>query len=225
MSDAQVQVVVIAKAPAPGKVKTRLCPPLTWEEAADVARAALMDTLDAVLATPAAARTVVLDGKAGRWLPADVNVIPQRSGPFGDRLAGAIEDAYAALPVPVLLVGMDTPQLQPDHLDEAANALLADGTDAVLGLAEDGGFWIIGSRRPVPGMFTDVPMSTALTGTRQRARLGSLGLRCTELTRLRDVDVLGDALAVARDAPRTRFAATLGSCLKPRGMRETVSVD
>jgi hypothetical protein len=202
----------MAKAPHPGQVKTRLCPPLSHAGAAAVARAALMDTLDSVLGAGPLRATVVLDGEAGSWLRPGVHVIPQRSGPFADRLEGALEDAFVALPAPILLVGMDTPQMTPGHLTNAAEALLESDNDAILGRAHDGGFWIIGTGQPVAGLCHGVPMSTATTGERQLARLRSLGLRCREVDQLRDVDVMEDALAVAALAPRSRFAAVLRSC-------------
>lgn len=208
----EAQVLVLAKAPRPGQVKTRLCPPLSHASAAAVARAALMDTLDSVVAAAPSRATVVLDGEVGSWLRSGVHVLPQRSGSLGDRLEGAIEDAFAAFPAPILLVGMDTPQLAPDHLTTAAETLLMGDTETILGRADDGGFWIIGIRRPVAGMCRGVPMSTEATGRYQLARLSALGLRCREVNSLRDVDVLEDAVAVAAAAPQSRFAAVLRSC-------------
>jgi glycosyltransferase A (GT-A) superfamily protein (DUF2064 family) len=179
-----------------------------------------MDTLDSVVAARPSRVTVVLDGATGSWLRPGVHVIPQRSGPFADRLEGAIEDAFAAFPTPILLIGMDTPQMTPDHLTTAAEALLRGDTDSILGRADDGGFWIIGTRQPVSGLCNNVPMSTATTGTCQLAQLSALGLRCSEVNSLRDVDVMEDALAVAAAVPRSRFAAVLRSC----GVKVPVSV-
>jgi rSAM/selenodomain-associated transferase 1 len=223
-SDMKVQVVVLAKAPRPGHVKTRLCPPLSHADAAVLARAALMDTLDSVVAASPDRATVALDGEVGSWLRPGVHVIPQRSGPFADRLEGAIEDAFAAFPVPILLVGMDTPQMAPGHLTTAAETLLNGDTDAVLGRADDGGFWIIGIRQPVAGLCDGVPMSTATTARHQLARLCALGLQCSEVDSLRDVDVIEDALAVAAVAPRTRFAAVLRSTVGSPDLKVPVDV-
>jgi hypothetical protein len=209
----EAQVLVMAKSPRPGHVKTRLCPPLTHATAAAVARAALIDTLDSVVAARPSRATVVLDGAVGSWLRSGVHVIPQRSGPFADRLEGAIEDAFAAFPAPILLIGMDTPQLAPDHLTTAAATLLKGDTDSILGRADDGGFWIIGIQQPVAGLCKGVPMSTATTGTHQLDQLSALGLRCSEVNSLRDVDVMEDALAVAAIAPRSRFATVLRSAV------------
>ena len=196
------QLVVLAKEPLPGRAKTRLSPPLTPAQCADVARACLLDTLAAVAATPVAARTVVLDGSPAGWLPAGPDVLPQRSGDLGARLDGAFADTWAARPLPLLLVGMDTPQATPALLTSAVEALLSPGTDAVLGLAADGGWWALGLRRPVPGAFDGVPMSTDRAGAVQRERLAALGLRTSDLPELRDVDTVEDLTAVAAAVPR-----------------------
>jgi hypothetical protein len=198
-------LLVIAKAPVAGRAKTRLCPPLSPSQAAEVAEAALRDTLAAVLRTPAARRVLVLDGPPGSWLPAGFEVIPQRPVGFAERLAGAFEDVGE----PAFLIGMDTPQLTPAMLDSALGALSAPATDAALGLCEDGGYWGIGLRRPDPRVFSGVRMSTARTGEHQRLRLEELGLRTHALPVLRDVDCHADALAVAEQAPASRFAHAL----------------
>lgn len=202
----RAQLLVLAKEPLPGRVKTRLTPALTPESAALLARAALLDTLDAVAAVPVLRSTVVLDGSPDGWLPAGHAVLPQRPGGLGARLAGAFADAATALPVPLLLLGMDTPQVTPGLLRSALAALLRPGTDAVLGHAEDGGWWALGLRRPVPGLFDGVPMSTATTGAAQRARLDALGLAVADLPTLRDVDTVHDLHPVAAlQPPRARL--------------------
>jgi rSAM/selenodomain-associated transferase 1 len=201
-------LLVIAKAPEPGRSKTRLCPPCTPEEAAFLAEAALADTLAAAAAAPVHARRVlVLDGDPGTWLPAGWDVMPQRGEGLDERLANAFADAGG----PALLVGMDTPQVTPSMLTRSLATLLAPGVDAVLGPAPDGGFWSVGLRRPDPKVFVGVPMSAGGTLEAQRRRLRALGLRRRELLALRDVDTFTDAVAVAGDAPGTRFAAALAS--------------
>ena len=202
----QVHLLVLAKAPVAGRVKTRLCPPFTPAEAAQLAEAALRDTLAAVADTPAAARTVVLDGDPGDWLPPSSTVLPQRGGGLDERLAAAFDDAWALRPAPLLLVGMDTPQLTPALLTAAARALLADGTDAVLGPAADGGWWALGLRRPDASLLLGVPMSTDGTGAAQQARLAGAGLRVALLPVLTDVDDAEDAATVAAQCPASGFA-------------------
>ncbi|GAA1722142.1 DUF2064 domain-containing protein [Isoptericola hypogeus] len=204
-------VVVLAKAPAPGRVKTRLTPRLSPTAAADVAAAALGDTLDAVATLPCR-RVLVLDGDPGGWVPAGFDVLPQRTGGLDRRLAGAFEDVFGRYPGPVLLVGMDTPQLGPEL---AAVDLF--GHDAVLGLAEDGGFWAVGLRAPDPDLFLGVPMSEATTGAQQLARLLDRGLDVGMLPTLRDVDGPDDAEAVARQAPASRFALRWRALASSRG--------
>jgi rSAM/selenodomain-associated transferase 1 len=198
-------LLVIAKEPVPGRAKTRLSPPLSLEEAAALASAALEDTLAAVAAVPARRRIVVLDGSPGPWLPCGLEVVAQR----GDGLAERLGAAFADVGEPALLIGMDTPQLTPELLGQALGRLTAADVDAVLGEAPDGGYWAIGLRDADPAAFAGVAMSVPTTAAAQRARLEALGLRVGELPALRDVDTYADALAVAGLAPGTRFAAAL----------------
>ncbi|AIV35232.1 TIGR04282 family arsenosugar biosynthesis glycosyltransferase [Streptomyces sp. CCM_MD2014] len=205
-------LLVIAKEPRPGRVKTRLTPPFTPVEAAALAEAALADTLAAVAATPARRRVLVLDGAPGPWLPPGFDVVPQCPGGLDERLA----DAFAGCAGPALLIGMDTPQVTPDLLD-----VDLDDHDACFGPAEDGGFWALGLARPEPALLRGVPMSTPVTGAVQRGRLLAAGLRVRDLPRLRDVDTAADARAVAALAPHGRFAARLAACT-PAAARRAV---
>jgi len=194
-------LIVIAKAPVAGRVKTRLCPPCTPVQAAQLAAAALQDTLDAATRATRAGRFVIaLDGRPGEWLPDGFEVIAQR----GDGLAERLAAAFADVGEPAFLVGMDTPQLTPELLDAGLDAV-ADG-DCAFGAALDGGYWGIGLHTPDPAVFAGVPMSTVRTGAAQRARMGLLGLHPRILAPLTDVDTFEDALAVAAEAPGTRFA-------------------
>jgi uncharacterized protein len=206
MSGVGPTLLVIAKSPAPGRVKTRLTPPCSPRQAAQLAGAALSDTLAAASRTRRAARRVlVLDGAPGAWLPRDIEVVPQR----GDGLAARLAAAFQAAGGPAFLVGMDTPQVTPELLDAGLRAL--EHADASFGAAFDGGYWGIGLRSPDPEAFRDIPMSSPATGAFQRARLTALGLTTTLLPPLRDVDTIADAHAVAATAPDTRFAATLAA--------------
>lgn len=200
-------VLVMAKSPVAGRVKTRLCPPCTPHEAAALAEAALADTLDAVAASGAERRIVALDGAAGPWLPPGFEVVPQVDGPFDRRLAAA----WAAAGGPGVQIGMDTPQLTAALLDDALGAL--DTTGAALGLAADGGWWAIGLRRPDARVFHDIPTSTSGTGEAQLARLIRLGLQVTALPMLVDLDTIADLQAVTASGTAIRTAAlarTLG---------------
>ncbi|MGW2565202.1 TIGR04282 family arsenosugar biosynthesis glycosyltransferase [Streptomyces sp. NPDC001537] len=191
-------LLVIAKEPRPGRVKTRLTPPFTPREAAALAEAALADTLDTVARTPADRRVLVLEGEPGPWLPPGFELVRQCPGGLDERLAAA----FAHCTGPALLIGMDTPQVTPELL----TVDFAD-CDAYFGPAEDGGFWALGLADPDPSLLLGVPMSTPRTGAVQRARLA--GLRVRDLPRLRDVDTAYDAELVARTTPTGRFATRL----------------
>lgn len=199
------RIVVLAKEPRCGRVKTRLCPPLTHLEAAELAEASLTTTLQAVAATGRPAPLVALDGRPGVWLPEGFDVVAQRGDSHDERIAHAFVDAGT----PAFLIGMDSPQVTPELLEHALDRLAEPRTDAVLGLAEDGGWWGMGTVVADPAIVVGVPMSRADTGERQLQRLRSLGLRTRLLPTLRDVDLIDDARAVARMIPGSAFARTL----------------
>jgi uncharacterized protein len=201
-------LLVIAKEPVPGRVKTRLTPPCTPEQAAAIALASIAGTLAAVQAVERDARRVlVLDGEPGTWVPEGFEIVPQRGDGLAERLAAAFEDAGG----PAFLVGMDTPQVTPALL--AAGLDAACERDAAFGAALDGGYWGIGLREPDARVFDGVPMSACNTGAVQRARLAILGLRTTDLPPLRDIDTIDDARAVALEDPDGRFAEALAAAL------------
>jgi glycosyltransferase A (GT-A) superfamily protein (DUF2064 family) len=195
------QLLVIAKAPVPGTVKTRLCPPCTPRQAADIAAAALSDTLAAVAGTPAVRHTIILSGRYRA--PAGLRTVPQRGEGLAHRLANGYADT--ALPrVASLLVGMDTPQLTPALLTGVAGGL-ADA-DAVLGPAADGGWWALALRDPYHAdALRGVPMSAPDTAQWTVDALRGRGLRVGYGPVLRDVDTAADALAVAATCPSGAF--------------------
>ena len=224
-SATRVRLLVMAKSPVAGRVKTRLCPPFSLVQAAELAAAAIADTLAAaVAAVPMAARhgfilepILVLDGRPQGWLPqllqdtigrpVRLRVFPQRGDGLDDRLAAAFDDAAGELPA--VLIGMDTPQVTAGILVDAITELMRPGCEAVLGHADDGGWWLLGLRRADPALLQGVPMSTSTTGIAQQARLQASGLRVSLLRRLRDVDTVEDAERVAAQAPDSRFACRL----------------
>jgi len=197
-------LIVIAKVPVAGRVKTRLVPALTAEQAAKVAGAALADTLAAVQATPARQRLLAFDGDDAGWLPAGWRFCRQPDGGLDRRLASAFD---AAGPGPALLVGMDTPQVRSAQLA----AFDHEHYDACLGLAPDGGYWAIGFRdtRLATPAILGISMSTAHTGADQLRRMKRLGLRVQFLDELRDVDTIADACEVAALIPDSAFTAAL----------------
>ena len=200
-----VTLAVMAKEPVAGRSKTRLTPPCTPGEAAQLAEAALADTLEAVTGTRAVRHVLVLDGEPGAWVPGDVEVVAQATGPLARRVA----TAFDGLGGPTLMIGADTPQLTVERLDAALGTLASPDVDAVIGQATDGGYWAIGMARPVAAAFEGVPMSTSHTGRVQRTRLRQCGLRVVDLGQERDVDTITDARAVATAHPGSRFARLL----------------
>lgn len=212
-SEPEAQLVVMAKAPIPGRVKTRLCPPCSATEAAALAAAALADTLAAVRATPVARRVLVLDGDpadCGELDLTGLEILPQRGEGLAVRLVNAFADSMAGphRQRPTLLVGMDTPQLDPVLLGAALGELVRVG--AVFGRATDGGWWALGVTDPeLPSVLARIPMSRDDTGALTAAALAAKNIRWAELSELTDVDTFDDACAVAAAAPDGRFAAAL----------------
>ena len=218
-------LLVVAKAPVAGVAKTRLCPPATLGQAAEIAAAALLDTIDAVVATPATIPVLALTGDlaraaGGRRIERALRgwtVLPQRGDSFADRLAAAHADVAARFPArAVLQIGMDTPQLNLTLLSGGLRRL-ARGAEALLGPAVDGGWWALGLRDPTDAQaLRAVPTSRADTGERTREALCERGLRVGTLPLLSDVDTMADAVAVAaRTAGRFAAAVHAVAALPP----------
>jgi glycosyltransferase A (GT-A) superfamily protein (DUF2064 family) len=212
MSLLPVTLLVVAKAPEPGRAKTRLAATVGDRVAAEIAAAALLDTLDAVAAAPVAARVVALTGEleaaAGaadiRRRLESFTVIGQRGDDFADRLANAHADAADGRPV--LQIGMDTPQVNAELLAACGRRLLQ--APAVLGLARDGGWWVLGVQTAATAeCLRSVPMSQPDTGELTLKALRDNGIDVTLVELLTDFDVVDDVDAV-REAcdPASRFA-------------------
>lgn len=210
------QVLVLAKAPQPGQVKTRLCPPCTPEQAAAVARAALHDTLDAVDGIPAglvARRSLVLASDVSPvdcgWWPRDGwDLYRQRGATLGERISSAFIDTAIAGRSSVL-IGMDTPQVTGALLAQCLHQLTR--ADAVLGPAVDGGWWLLGLRDPSRAtVLRPVPTSRPDTGARTRLALSRAGLSVATAPVLCDVDTAADAWQVAALCrAESRFATSV----------------
>jgi glycosyltransferase A (GT-A) superfamily protein (DUF2064 family) len=209
-----VTVLVVAKAPVPGQAKTRLAVSVGFVMAAVIAAAALLDTLDAALETPVAARVVALTGGLDdvhnsavlRAKLARFTVIDQRGDSFAERLAHAHADAAAVTgDQPIVQIGMDTPQVTADLLTRCARTLI--GADAVLGPARDGGWWLLGVRTAaMADCLIDVPMSREYTGELTRKALQDRGIDVAIVDELADVDTAADVESVRRScSPGSRF--------------------
>lgn len=222
------QVLVLAKAPRPGYVKTRLCPPCTPHQAAVVALAALSDTLDAVDAAPrelVGRRTLVLDGgledlvadatvDGGWWPRAGWEVCGQRGTSLAERIGHAFVDT-AAGGLPSVLIGMDTPQVTGALLAQCLEKLA--GTEALLGPAADGGWWLLGLRDPSQApVVAAVPTSRPDTGALTHEALSGAGLRVATAPVLHDFDTARDAWRVAEECrASSRFVAAVARHVPP----------
>ena len=197
-------VAVIAKECLPGRVKTRMSPPLSPDGAAALAQLSLSRTLDTVRRLPARNRVLVMDGTPAAADAEGFAVVQQATGGLDERLA-AICDAATG---PLLIIGMDTPQFSADHVAPLLHdwSTGAPGHDAWIGPATDGGFWALALRRPDGALIRGVPMSTDTTGARQLARLLADGLSVGTLAELADMDHFNDALEIASAMPGTDFA-------------------
>lgn len=208
-----MRVLVAAKAPVSGLVKTRLGSVIGPDAAAAVAAAALLDTIEVASSAvgpvrchlslagdlSSAVRGAEITGALAGW-----TVTAQRGEGLAARLAAAHLDAG---PGPVAQIGMDTPQVTASDLADVFADLV--GVDAVLGAAGDGGWWVLARYDPNPAqVLAEVAMSTPTTYADTWAALESRGQRMAATRQLRDVDTIDDAEAVARAAPATRFAQT-----------------
>ncbi len=208
-------LVIFAKAPIAGQVKTRLCPPLTPDEAASLHGSFVLDALehsktaiakhrlplDRYLACAPSARHVFFQILGERH---GVMLLDQVGEDLGSRMTHAFSTMFSSGYENALLVGTDIPSL-PLNTYRDALALLGDH-DLVLGPSRDGGYYLIGLKRPVPELFADIPWSTdrVLDLTRQKAE--RLGLKTGLLTVQRDIDTIDDLFALVNEAGIEREA-------------------
>jgi len=196
-------LIVFAKAPRPGLVKTRMSPPLSPEQAADLYGHLLDDVLEATeqIAADTDLRPVVAVHPAEACaelalrMPSSFSAIVQRGPGLSERMAWAVDEAAAGGAQRILLRGSDSPLLGRDSVEAALRAL--DDHDLVVLPDRDGGYGLIGLRRPVAGLF-DHPMSTATVLDETLANAHRMGLRCQTLEPGFDLDTVGDFARLER---------------------------
>lgn len=204
-------LIVFAREPVPGRVKTRLIPALGPEGAARLYRALLHLALEAAAGVPGVGRELwcvgappdhgVCSGLAERY---GLELRHQPAGDLGERMGTALAEALTHSERAVL-IGSDCPEYTPAYLTSAFAAL--DGEDVVLGPAADGGYVLIGLRRPAPALFADMPWGTGLVLKRTRTALLGLGWPWAELPTLRDLDEPEDLRAFPDLADAARASA------------------
>ena len=192
-------LVVVAKAPVPGQVKTRLIPHLTSEEAADLYRCFLEDRIIAmnslkgvdlaVAYTPADARNMFTAFSRNEF-----SLFSQKGQDLGERLNRIFEEKLADGYDAVSIIDSDSPDLPASTVQESFNRLLTNQTDVVFGPCHDGGYYLVGMRKPHPQLFCDIPWSTetVLANTLETAE--KIGVKTTLLPRWNDLDTFEDLI-------------------------------
>ncbi|MDE0144726.1 MAG: TIGR04282 family arsenosugar biosynthesis glycosyltransferase [Nitrospira sp.] len=192
-------IIIFAKAPVPGEVKTRMCPPLTPDEAASLHGSLVMDAVertrslrrfDIFLACSPSMDHPFFQTLAARHR---IRLYDQVGADLGQRMDHALTTAFNRGYAHALLVGTDVPNLAARHY-ERANALLQT-TDVVLGPTADGGYYLVGAKHPVPALFADIPWSTSEVLAQSRARADRAGLVVGLLDPERDLDTFDDVQA------------------------------
>ncbi len=198
-------LAIFAKAPVPGEVKTRLCPPLTPDEAATLHGSFVLDMLersttavtklklplDRYLACAPSSALVFFKIMEERQ---HVKLIDQIGDDLGARMSHTFETLFARGYSQVLIVGTDVPTLPLDHYKQAL--ALLETNDLVVGPALDGGYYLIGLKRLVPDLFVGIPWSTEKVLETTQGNATTLGLKTALLPPWRDVDTIADLQAL-----------------------------
>ncbi len=193
---APVAVAIMAKVPRPGEVKTRLCPPLTAEQAAELYRCFLADKITQVRTLRGARPVIAFSPDDARptfqALAPGFELVPQRGPDLGSRLLNILQAFLGDETPAALAIDSDTPTLPTEFLQDGVDRLAGGDVDVVLGPTEDGGYYLIGVRRPHPELFHGIAWSTAsvLHDTLVRAQAAGLATVC--LTPWFDVDTPAD---------------------------------
>jgi len=203
----QRMLLVVAKRPAAGQTKTRLCPPLTGAAAAALYTCFLRDTLDVMRQVPDVGRGIAYLPEAARdyfaILAPDMQLSLQQGADLGQRLDHLLSAALEAGASQAVVMDSDSPTLPADYLMQAF-AALSGPNDVVLGPCEDGGYYLIGLKRPQPRLLRDVQMSTPYVVRDTLALAEQLGLQVALLPTWYDVDTVAELdrlRAELRDAP------------------------
>jgi len=218
-------LIVMAKEPSPGGTKTRLSPPLTAREAADLYRCFLLDTLD-LMRRVASAQPVIAYAPpeaepAFRDLaPPGFELIPQVGPDLGDRLDRVVADCLRKGYRRAVIVASDSPTIPLATLEQAFAELDDAAVDVVLGPCDDGGYYLVGLKRRCPALFRGIVMSTATVLEETLARAEQQGLRVACLPPWYDVDTFDDLARLKRElcatpehpAQRTRAFLVDGKC-------------
>ena len=213
----QTAVVIMAKMPQAGAVKTRLCPPLPPQTAAVLYRAFLLDKIAQVRRLEQANPTIAYTPEESRdffaALAPDFTLIPQQGADLGERLANSFAQCFAAGYTGVLAIDSDTPTLPTDFLQQAVHLIATPQTEVVIGPTEDGGYYLIGLRALHRELFADMAWSTAAVVPQTRQRAAAKGLQIAWLPPWFDIDTV-------EDLQRLRAMLTQTTATEPRHTRQ-----
>lgn len=219
-------LIIFAKRPVPGRVKTRLSPPLSPEEAVELYRCMLEDILAKVAALAGVDNHVYYepDGEAAAFFAETapgMACLPQDGEDLGARMANAFDELLAAGYERVAIIGSDLPDLPPPYVEEAFGLLASGEADAVFGPSEDGGYYLLAMRKPHVELFRDVPWSSGEVLLKSLENAERAGIRVCILPVWHDVDTADDLerpelLDAGNGAPRTR--GFIGDWLKRRSL-------
>jgi len=195
-------LLVFAKKPVPGTVKTRLARDIGEKQAAHIYQI-MAERIWARTAGPGYERWMVFEPASERewiqsWMPNAAAYVPQVLGDLGTRLKAAFQQAFQAGARAVAVIATDTPQIEVDDINRTFD-LLNNGYQAVLGPSTDGGYWLLGMSGFQPGVFEEIAWSTSLVAEQTRARLRQQGLKSAELRTLRDIDGVDDLEGLWKD--------------------------
>ncbi len=192
----RIAVTIMAKAPRAGEVKTRLSPPLSATEAAELYRCFLLDKIEQVRTLTRAIPAIAYTPPDGRGffegMAPDFLLVPQRGPDLGARLANSLEHLFALGHMAAFAIDSDTPTLPTAHLEQALDLIATPGIDLVLGPSEDGGYYLIGLRVLYPELFEDMPWSTAQVVPETFRRAEGKGLTVATLPPWFDIDTPED---------------------------------
>lgn len=215
-------LIIFAKRPAPGRVKTRLSPPLSPEQAAELYRCMLLDVLAKAATLPGVDKRIFYEPEedAAAFFAetaAGMECFPQNGKGLGEKMANAFSELFAMGYGRVAIIGTDLPDLPMGYVEEAFGRLESGEIDAVFGPSEDGGYYLLALREPHGELFRDVPWSSGEVLAKSLERAEEAGVRVSLLPTWHDVDTAGDLhrlelLDAGNGAPRTR--EFLGSWLK-----------
>jgi len=196
---------IFAKVPEAGRVKTRLVPPLSGEEACDLYRAFLSDLFARIGRLKKVRGTVFYAGDDPESLkgliPRHYDLVPQRGDTLGDRLTGAFDDLLADEGRSAVIIGSDSPDLPIQYIKRAF--LKLKHKDVVLGPAADGGYYLVGLKSPAPEIFQGVEWGGSVVLDQTLRLIEEKGVTLSTLPLWYDVDT-PDALRLLRDLIRAR---------------------